>query len=84
MTIITLDILKIRFQNFVNNCFIIKSYNNSVHLGIIFENDHCTIYLENDNSEIWPGYEYYELFTIKYLYELDQFLALLKYDKRRI
>ena len=77
-TFITLDILKNRFQNFANNSFVIKSYNNSVHLGIMFENDNCTIYLANDDSAIWPGYEYYELFTIKYLYELDQFLALLK------
>ena len=70
------------FENIRDNeVFLLKKLSVNVYLGIYLDKDSINIYLQNNDTESWPGYEYYDLFIIKYVHELQHALRLYNIDK---
>ena len=70
------------FENIRDNeVFLLKKLSAKVNLGIYFDIDGINIYLQNNDTDTFPGYEFYELFAIKYVHELQHALKLFKIDK---
>ena len=75
------------FEKVNESVFRIYNYSAKLHIGIYFDefrDNMPIIYLLDENTGSWPGYQQYDLFDCKYVHELQHALRLCKIDKEII
>lgn len=74
-------LVKNGFENVRDNLvFTLKNLSSNVRIGITLDNE-STVYLSENKTGVWPGFNYYDLFEINSVHQLQHLLRLMGVQK---